>query len=364
MTQILPLLAEVIHQPLKIKTFSLEDWDLLVRQARRANVFGTLAYRLEREGLDQFIPCVVKRHFDSQKQLDIFYRQSVGYELDFIDDALSGLNTPFIVLKGAAYVASDLPCSYGRMFSDIDILVPQSEIEVVEKRLKIFGWFTGQVSAYDDRYYRQWMHEIPSLHHIKRGTCMDLHHAILPPTCKLKPKSQFLFDDSVLVAGGGNMRTLSSVDMLLHSMTHLFHEGEFNSGFRDLVDLDSLVSHSFAEDSLYWEKLVPRAEKLDLLVSLYYGLRYLALILKTPIPSKVSESLNNKVSVNTKMMDFLFTRALLPDHASCDDRWTGLARWLLFIRSHYLRMPLYLLIPHLLRKAYMDFRPEKKEATT
>jgi hypothetical protein len=51
-------------------------------------------------------------------------------------------------------------------------------------------------------------------------------------------------------------------------------------------------------------------------------------------------------------MDALFLRALMPDHESCNDRWTGLARWLLFVRSHWLKMPVYLMVPHLLRKAF------------
>jgi len=29
-----------------------------------------------------------------------------------------------------------------------------------------------------------------------------------------------------------------------------------------------------------------------------------------------------------------------------------LARWLLFVRSHWLKMPVYLMVPHLLRKAF------------
>jgi hypothetical protein len=30
---------------------------------------------------------------------------------------------------------------------------------------------------------------------------------------------------------------------------------------------------------------------------------------------------------------------------------TGFARWLLYVRGHYRRMPLRLLVPHLVRKA-------------
>ena len=49
-------------------------------------------------------------------------------------------------------------------------------------------------------------------------------------------------------------------------------------------------------------------------------------------------------------MDFLFLRAFRPDQPECRLPFTGLALNLLYIRSHYLRMPLYLLIPHLAQK--------------
>jgi len=52
------------------------------------------------------------------------------------------------------------------------------------------------------------------------------------------------------------------------------------------------------------------------------------------------------------VMAAVFNRALLPDHATCRPPFSGLARWLLYVRSHYLRMPFHLLIPHLTRKAW------------
>jgi len=49
----------------------------------------------------------------------------------------------------------------------------------------------------------------------------------------------------------------------------------------------------------------------------------------------------------------------LPDHPSCADVFTPVARWLLFLRGHYLRMPLRLLIPHLTRKAWRRVKGEE-----
>jgi hypothetical protein len=56
----------------------------------------------------------------------------------------------------------------------------------------------------------------------------------------------------------------------------------------------------------------------------------------------------------------LLRLALQPQHPSCDTRRSDLARWLLYVRSHYLRMPWYLVIPHLARKTWMQYFPEKK----
>ena len=63
-------------------------------------------------------------------------------------------------------------------------------------------------------------------------------------------------------------------------------------------------------------------------------------------------------ALKLKFFDALFLRALMPDHPSCDGPLTGLARWLLYARAHYLRMPLPLLLPHLIRKAF--YRPSEE----
>ncbi len=53
-------------------------------------------------------------------------------------------------------------------------------------------------------------------------------------------------------------------------------------------------------------------------------------------------------------MDAVFTRALAPDHTTCADRFTPAARLAAYVRAHRLRMPMYLLIPHLVHKAFVS----------
>jgi hypothetical protein len=190
--------------------------------------------------------------------------------------------------------------------------------------------------------------------HERRRTTLDIHHSILPPTARLKPDAAKLFAAAVPVAGHADLRVLAPADMVLHSATHLFWDGEFHHGLRDLVDLDDLLRHFDARDPAFFPTLVDRSFEMDLAGPLQYGLRYARRILGTPVPDSVVTALQ-RAGPNRLLrpsMDAAFQRALMPDHPSCSDAFTPLARWLLFVRGHYLRMPLRLLVPHLARKAF------------
>ena len=135
----------------------------------------------------------------------------------------------------------------------------------------------------------------------------------------------------------------------------MFWGGEFENGLRDLSDIDLLLREFCDKDSAFLQKLLARASILGLGSPLFYALRYSSKMLETPIPETVIKASAHYApgSIKIKIMDNLFLRALNPAHPSCDDQWTGLARWLLYLRSHWLKMPLRLLIPHLARKAWL-----------
>jgi len=180
-----------------------------------------------------------------------------------------------------------------------------------------------------------------------------LHHNILPRTAVACPDPNLLLKSAVeLVGEHEGVKVLSPLDRIIHSATHLFYDGEFEHGLRDLVDLDGLVSEL---DEVTKISLVERSLQLGLARPVYYALRYLQFILKTPDLDAALQAFNlaNCIPRYLKLMDVLFLRALMPDHQSCNDSWTGLARWFLYVRSHWLKMPWHLLLPHLTRKAWM-----------
>lgn len=350
-----PLLCEVLINPEQARCLSLRQWDLLIRQARNADLLARLAYLLA--GYDD-LPEPARRHLDSAWAFSQRQAQSVCYEVASIKKVLGDLGLPVVLLKGAAYVMADLPAAPGRLLSDIDILVPKESLEAVEYGLLLGGWRTTHHDEYDQKYYRQWMHEIPPMKHGVRGVVIDVHHAILPPTARLKPDSSRMLSAAVALEGAPGVCTFAPEDMVLHSATHLFHEGELEHGLRDLVDLDVLLRH-FGGQAGFWERLVERSVELDLTRPLYYALHYAVRMVATPVPSFVMKAairLGRPPWLLSSLMDRLFERALRPSHVSCDDGFTALARWMLYLRSHYLRMPFHLLLPHLIRKAIKNHK--------
>jgi hypothetical protein len=346
------LLLTALRNPESTLSLSLAEWDVLVRQARRADLLARLCVFLREQDLLDEVPSEARNHLESEIMLAESHERSVRWEGFQIRRSLEDLDIPVILLKGAAYVLGELPARRGRLFYDVDILVPKSELDAVERQLALHGWTQGHLDAYDQRYYRQFSHQLPPLRHVKRNTVLDVHHAILPETARLSPDPQRLLAAAVPLNGHGCLKIFAPTDMVLHSATHLFQEGEFDHGLRDLVDLDILFRH-FGRDEAFWSDLLQRAKELDLARPLYYALRYTRAILGTPIPEQVEDNSRSAwpKGIAPAFMDGLFTRALAPDHPSCERSFAGLARWLLYMRGHALRMPMHLLIPHLIRKA-------------
>lgn len=349
------LLSRTLRTPETISQFSMSEWDMLVRQARAAGLLARLAHRFREHGLSDAIPSVARWHFDAAETLAHKQQIAVRWELKQLRTALSDLGSPLIVLKGAAYVAAGLPAAEGRLFNDIDILVPRERLAEAESLLMLYGWHATGLSEYDKRYYRRWMHEIPPLQHIQRETVIDVHHAILPDTARYHPDSAKLRSRAIAVEKLPGVYVLAAEDRILHSATHLFHDGELPHGLRDLTDLDLLLRDAATHHD-FWARLAARAEELELGRPLFYALRYLRFFLDTPVPDSLIAQLETVAPnrVLLALMDSIFTRALAPTHASCADAFTPAARLAAFVRAHWLRMPAHLLIPHLFHKAFIS----------
>ena len=358
MTPLLNLLGPA-PQPGRL---TLTEWDVVVRQARRADVLARIAALAQAHGAWDAVAPAPRPHLASALALAARQQRELRFEVAQIARALQPTGLPVVLLKGGAYALAGLQASLGRMVSDVDILVPRERLADVETALMMAGWAHANRDAYDQHYYRTWMHELPPLRHLRRGTVLDVHHALVPLTARARPSTQRLLQAAQALPGHPGVCVLAPSDMVLHSAAHLFHESDFAHGFRGVVDLDALL-REFATVPGFWSGLLARSAELDLQWPLHHALRYAHTIMDTPVPPGAVAALAGSVGQQAwmhRLRDALYLRMLRPDHASTADAWTPLARSTLYLHGHRLRMPPHLLLPHLLRKTLRGLFPKEK----
>ncbi|RDH44778.1 nucleotidyltransferase domain-containing protein [Zooshikella ganghwensis] len=342
-----------ISYVLSLKNVELDDW---LHLAKQSGLLATLGYRLKEAGLLSAVPEKARRTILGVMHFSDYLSQMAQWEVNRLQRTLKDVND-IVLLKGAAYIAQKIPGLQGRYLSDVDILVPEEQVNQVEHHLLQAGWESHKpASGYDDYYYRQWMHEIPPLRHRFRSVDVDLHHRILPRTSRLNPDPDLLLSAAQPCLKAG-IKVLSAEDQFLHSCIHLFYDSELKNRLRDLVDLDVLFRFFSKKDENFNQKLLERAHQLGVQRPFYYGLTFTKTILKTPIPDEVflpAQQYKPNIFINFIMSKWL-PLALLP--IECNSYLSSINRqisiWGFYMRSHWLRMPPFLLTKHLITKTWM-----------
>lgn len=337
------------------------DWELLLAQARRSRLLGRLARLYADRGWLEGAPAAPRQHLLAALRLVERQLNEVRWEVDRIGHALQHLQTPLVLLKGAAYVAAGLPPARGRLFSDVDLMIAKPRLRDAEAGLLAAGWAAERLDPYDERYYREWMHELPPLQHVQRMTTLDLHHTITPPTSRFRVDGAKLLERVRMLPGGHGIAVLAPEDMVIHSAVHLLQDGDFSGALRDLLDLDDLVRHFADAEPAFWRELPRRARELRLGAPLHQALSQAGRLFGTQLPPEAAADIAALAppAPRRAAMALLLRAAVRPDHPSCDSAFSGIARFALYARSHWLRMPWYQIVPHLVRKAWKRARAER-----
>jgi hypothetical protein len=355
-----PLLV-ALRAPAALAQLSEPAWAELLRRARRVKLDARLGYDVEAAGFMDRLPAFARERLALARLAAEDVACTMAWEIDRIERALADLDVPHLYLKGAAYAVAELPCARGRVASDVDLMVAGASLRKVFGALQRFGWELVELDAYDERYYRRWSHELPPMRHAERHTFVDVHHTILPPTSRLRPDPALL-REAARPAGPLGLLVLAPTDMVLHSAAHVFQDGDLSLALRDLVDIRDLLAH-YGRDPAFWDGLVPRAADLDLGRPLFYALRYAASLLDARIPEQVVHAAGRFAppSAALAFMDRAVPRALVPGPTEEARLGRDLGGLLLYMRSHWLRMPPGLLFAHLSRKAIMRLRERDED---
>ena len=328
-------LVALLRDPAGAGALDAAGWTAVLGAARAERLIGSLACRLA--GLP--LPGTVAAILDEARAAAEHGRMQALWEVEMARRALAGIDAPVVLLKGSAFVAAGLDAGVGRAIGDLDILVPRDALPAVEAALLAAGWEWVKEDAYDDLYYRRWMHELPPLTHPARDRMIDVHHTILPLTARPTPDAAALIAGSTALENG--LRVLAPADMVVHAACHLLADGDLAGGLRNLWDIDRLVrEHEDAPG--FWRDLTARADLHELRGPVARALRLAALIYGTPIDVSLAG--------RKRPGDALYARRLL-----ARDGWgretKRLLRLAFYVRSHWIRMPPLMLARHLLVKA-------------
>lgn len=355
------LLVECLLDPRCTQRLDERQWHVLLLQARHQGLLAKLAGSLQLQGLFDCAPAKARAHMHGARIAALSTQTAIRFEVNRVMRALQGLSGPVLLMKGSAYVHAGLAAARGRFVGDVDLMVPRAQIEEVERRLLDAGWECAELDAYDQRYYREWTHEIPPMQHPERDTPVDIHHTIAPLTSRVHPDAPAILASSVPLPNSA-LHVMAPTDMVLHSAVHLFND-EVGMPLRDLFDLQDLLM-DFAQTPGFWAGLLERAELHGLRRVLYHLLRQLQQRLDTPIPQEVVESAAAAAPLAPIrwLMDYLFRRRFDVDSPKGPSTVKQMAEFVLYLRAHWLRMPLPMLVRHLAVKTWKRWRADASEA--
>ena len=326
------LLVRALAEPSIALGLGPEEWTRLLAVARAESLIGSLAHRLQDLELPPKVDSILaEARADAERA-----RQQALWEAEMARRALAPTGVPVILLKGTAYAAAGLQAGIGRSIGDLDILVPRHALEMVQEALLAAGWEWVKEDAYDDLYYRKWMHELPPLIHRERDRMIDVHHTILPLTARPKPDAAAMVANRVVLENGHSI--LSPEDMVIHAATHLFADGDLAGGLRNLWDIDRLL-RQFGVHAGFAQRLRDRARHHGLSGSTERALRLASKLYGTPLNAKLP----------THRADGLFERRLLARNGWGQETRPA-TRLGFYVRSHWLRMPPLMLARHLWTK--------------
>lgn len=312
--------APLPEQPAMLAAFTL--W------AQQSHILGQVAAVVEApkgSKLDEIL--------ENARRRSSYDRRMLTFETNRIKRALMGTDIQPILLKGSAYVAEHLLAGIGRRVSDIDILVPEDKLDETERLLRQAGWHSEESTsgAYDQQYYRRWMHELPPLRHVTRRTLIDVHHRLLPRTSRIRPDHLKMMTEARQIEGN-DLMAFSAPDRFIHSAVHIFGDGALETPARSFIELYYLYGDlSDAER----DALVARARNVGALKPVAEALWMLGEYFDINAAGAAAPWAL-KVCVRTV--------------AAGQGLGLYLANAALYVRSHYMRMPLPLLVGHLWKK--------------
>jgi hypothetical protein len=347
-----PICLQLLQNPaFFVKNASTQQWTDLIHQAREQALLGSCYFLLQDAGLYDSIPDKVKSHFYSgyiyaQKQKMTLIKEMLKLEPFFSDAPY-----PCVLLKGCAYRLTELAMARGRVFSDIDILVPQQQFPDALQRLNEAGFIEFGMSDYDRRYYLRWSHQHPPLIHYLRGVSIDLHHHIYPVSSQENILIEPMLRQSIPLQGS-SFAVPTKALMFVHACVHLFYQDETHKLVKDLWDLYQLYLDAIAEGEA---NIVQAATDLNAQAAVYYAFDVLEWLFNIDVSAQALTQLKPFANHSQRRSMRWLLAQLFNPQSSCH----RLAHFWWTIRGHLLKMGPMTLLYHSVAKSIEQYRERR-----
>ena len=336
-------LLELLREPSAVRAMSPILWEPVIRLARGARLHATLGHRLQVDpAVWDAVPARPRGHLRAAMNFAAWRRHLLAAELRALD-AVFPARIEVVLIKGAAYHAQGLRLAEGRLSADVDLLVRRDDLDVAEAALIAAGWTSTVTDPYDQRYYREWSHELPPMQAEGHALEVDLHHGIAPVTSRCRPDPAALWAARRALPDSRYF-VLDPADQLIHAVVHLFQDTELDGRLRDLVDIDAMVRALPGEDSAL-RALVSHVSRFGAERLFWYALRACQRWLGTPVPPVLWPVPPSRTA--QRVIDWMLSRTLLPRLPEEAPGLDGVcASQLAKLRYHRMRMPTGLLLRH------------------
>jgi hypothetical protein len=278
------------------------DWQTFVTAAHQHGVAPLLYHTLEHTGWPEAIPESVRHTMRLSFYQTTATNTLLYKELASILAALQTAHIPVVVLKGAALAKTLYPHIGLRPMMDIDLLVQPQHRETAIQTLHDLGYSEAIPEMTPGFYKRYHHHYVPLQGGLNKSIVIELHWQLVardqrwrsPPLDwfwqHTEPWHELSQPASTSHAGAGAVRCFTPTANLSYLAAHLvLQHGGMQAPLLWLYDLHLLVSH--CTDDIDWNELIEQTNTFRWNAILHTALQRARLLLGTPLPRHVSDTL-------------------------------------------------------------------------
>jgi hypothetical protein len=191
---------------------------------------------------------------------------------------LESAGIPSLLLKGGALAQLDYQDAGVRPMADLDLLVRPGQLDAALATLSAAGWrrrSARSLSRLDAAM--EALHADPLVSPAGHG--IDLHWRVL---LSLEPEEDLWREVVPVSLGGTTTRSLGAADRLLHVCVHGLVP-HTPPAIRWVTDADTIIRRHPIE----WDRLVERARRHEVSLSMSRALGYLRRVVESPVPESV-----------------------------------------------------------------------------